>query len=85
MMNAFNYVMQRSNAYDALSCITDLYAVAGGGDVTVQHVEKLLRSKYSADLDEVLGEDSDFDFGRQLAKDFLKRTGFRKYLPRFIC
>lgn len=79
MLNAFNYVSQRSSPTDALSFITDLFAAVGDDAVSVRDVEQLLTKKYKADLDEVLGEDSDFDVGRQLSKDFLRRTGFRKY------
>jgi len=77
--NAFNYVSQRTNAYDALSFITDLFALVGDDEITVKDVENLLKKKFSADIEEVLGEDSDYDVGRQLTKDFLRRTGFRKY------
>ena len=78
VLNAFNFVSQRTNAYDGLSFITDLFALAGDSDVSIKDVEKLLHSKYKADLEEVLGEDSDFDVGRQLTKDFLRRAGLRK-------
>lgn len=46
-------------------------------------MEQLLTKKYKADLEEVLGEDSDYDVGRQLTKDLLRRTGFRK-LPQVL-
>ena len=78
VLNAFNYVSQRTNPADGLSFITDLFAVVGDEVVTVKDVEHMLKTKYSADLEEVLGEDSDYDVGRQLTKDFLSRTGFRK-------
>lgn len=78
MLNAFNYVAQRTNAADGLSFITDLFAVVDDKSITVDDVGKLLKKKFSADLEEVLGEDSDYDVGRQLTKDFLRRTGFRK-------
>ena len=79
VLNAFNYVSQRSSAYDGLSFITDLFAVVGDQEIAVKDVENLLKRKFSADIEEVLGEDSDYDVGRQLTKDFLRRTGFRKY------
>lgn len=78
MLNAFNYVAQRSTPIDALSFITDVFALVGDQEVVVRDVEQLLTKKFKADLDEVLGEDSDYDVGRQLTKDFLRRTGFRK-------
>jgi UDP-glucose:glycoprotein glucosyltransferase len=78
MLNAFNYVSQRTHATDGLSFITDLFALVGDNSIVVDDVGKLLKKKFSADLEDVLGEDSDYDVGRQLTKDFLRRTGFRK-------
>jgi UDP-glucose:glycoprotein glucosyltransferase len=51
-------------------------------DVTVEDVISLLSSKFrSADVDEIFGEDSEYDTGRRLARDFVERSGFRK-LPQ---
>lgn len=48
-------------------------------DVTVKDVISLLSTKYhSADVNEILGEDSEYDTGRRLARDFVERSGFRK-------
>lgn len=83
MLNAFNYVAQRTHATDGLSFITDLFALVGDNSIVVDDVGRLLKKKFSADLEDVLGEDSDYDVGRQLTKDFLRRTGFRK-LPQVL-
>jgi hypothetical protein len=48
-------------------------------DVMVDDVISLLSTKYrSADVEEIFGEDSEYDTGRRLARDFVERSGFRK-------
>lgn len=50
----------------------------GERDVEVQDVIKLLRVRYhSADTEEILGPDTDYDTGRKLASDFVQRSGLR--------
>ena len=52
------------------------HGTAGGRDVTVEDVERTLRQRYpSVDVDDVLGEDSDYDAGRTLARDYVTRLG----------
>lgn len=46
-------------------------------DVTVDDVKTQLKKQHGNVLQEVLGEDSDYDFGRQLSEDFVQRTGIR--------
>lgn len=43
--------------------------------VTVDDVKYQLQKKYTSDYDDILGEDSDYDFGRKLSEDFIQRTG----------
>lgn len=39
-----------------------------------------LKKQYGEEvMEDVLGEDSDFDFGRQLSQDFVQRCGFRTF------
>lgn len=53
-------------------------------DITVEDVRKLLKRKLSIfNVDDILGEDSDYDFGRSLAKDFVQRSGLRT-LPQAL-
>ena len=59
LLNAFNYVSQRTNVYDGLSFITDLYAVVADDEVYVRDVENLLKKKYSADVEEVFFHSND--------------------------
>jgi UDP-glucose:glycoprotein glucosyltransferase len=54
-------------------------AIKEDRDVFVDDVISLLRTKYrSADVEEIFGEDSEYDTGRRLARDFVERSGFRK-------
>lgn len=80
LMNAYNYIAANKEPYDALAFITDVYSRIDGDqdeDVTVEMVHKVFKSSYaSAKVDDVFEEDSEYDVGRQLAKDFVQRTGF---------
>lgn len=45
----------------------------------IQNQFKKARKELDADeINEILGEDSDYDYGRQLAEEFVKRLGFEK-------
>ncbi|KAF5304487.1 hypothetical protein FQA39_LY09683 [Lamprigera yunnana] len=70
---AFNYISQKQDHVSALSFLTSLYKSATGDTVTVEDVKRQL-NKYD-DFEEILGEDSAYDFGRQLTEDFVQRTG----------
>lgn len=43
-----------------------------------KYFEKSARDLNAEQIDEVLGEDSDYDYGRQLATEFVDRMGFEK-------
>lgn len=43
-----------------------------------KHFEKSAKELNAEQVDEVLGEDSDYDYGRQLATEFVERLGFEK-------
>ena len=48
--------------------------------INIAIIKKLIKSKDSkADIDYILGEESEYDVGRHLANDFIKRTGFTKF------
>ncbi|KAK4879085.1 hypothetical protein RN001_007231 [Aquatica leii] len=76
---AFNYVSQKYEAVSALAFLSSLYKSANGETVSVEDVKYQLKKKYDVDYDEVLGEDSAYDFGRQLTEDFIQRTGLRTF------
>lgn len=76
---AFNYVSQQKNAQEALGFLTDIYAQTENRDVSYGDVYAQLKrsfNKMSSDLiADILGEDSDYDYGQQLALEFLDRLG----------
>ncbi|KAF5269322.1 hypothetical protein FQR65_LT02624 [Abscondita terminalis] len=77
---AFNYVAQKQDAVAALSFLTALYKSTNGETVTVEDVKNQLKKKYDADdYEDIIGEDSAYDFGRQLTEDFIQRTGLRTF------
>ncbi|XP_030573163.1 UDP-glucose:glycoprotein glucosyltransferase [Drosophila novamexicana] len=78
---AFNYVSQQKDARAALSFLTDIYAAVGETEtVTKQHIVKQLTKEFSSlsstKAKELIGEESDYDYGRQLATEFVQRLGF---------
>lgn len=53
-------------------------------DIKVEDVISALKSKFpKADTEEILGEESAYDTGRILAREFVDRSGFRN-LPQVI-
>jgi UDP-glucose:glycoprotein glucosyltransferase len=78
LLNAFNYISGSKEPYDALAFITDVYSKGEDDeDVTVADVRETFMDSYGADvkLDDVFGEDSEYDVGRTLAEDFIIRSG----------
>lgn len=43
-----------------------------------KHFVKTVKELNAEQVDEVMGEDSDYDYGRQLALEFVERLGFEK-------
>ncbi|RZC41026.1 UDP-glucose:glycoprotein glucosyltransferase, partial [Asbolus verrucosus] len=82
MQCAFNYLSQKKNPLAALSFVK---TVLGSADeeVKVENVKDELKKQFGDDYLDVLGEDSDYDFGRQLAIDFIQRTG-QRVLPQAL-
>ncbi|XP_050087540.1 UDP-glucose:glycoprotein glucosyltransferase [Anopheles aquasalis] len=78
----FNYVHQKKSATEALGFLTDLFAATADRKVIrYADVRDVLRKKFNRlkleEVDEILGEDSDFDYGRQLAQEFIARLGLK--------
>ena len=81
LLDAFNYISGNSQPYDALAFITDVFAKVGDtADVTAKSVHDLFAQNYpkAGSLEDIFGEDSEFDVGRQLAADFFQRSGFKE-------
>ena len=84
--NAFNYISTTKESYDALAFITDVYSKGEEGEeVTLEQVRETFLDSYGADikLDDVFGEDSEYDVGRALAEDFVTRSGLGS-LPQVL-
>lgn len=79
----FNYVAQTSDGVKALNFLNNVLEAAKDEKVTVEDVKSVLEKKFNADVNDVLGEDSDYDFGRKLSADFVQRTGL-KVLPQAL-
>ncbi|XP_050308475.1 UDP-glucose:glycoprotein glucosyltransferase isoform X2 [Anthonomus grandis grandis] len=79
MLCAFNYVTQAKDSTAAYAFLTSVMSASDGEKVTVADVKKKLMAEFNDDPDDILGEDSDYDFGRQLAHDFIDRTGFKSF------
>jgi len=46
----------------------------------VEDIKKVIKSKdSSANVNYILGDESEYDVGRHLANDFIKRCGFKKF------
>lgn len=52
----------------------------GSNPITVDDVKEAIRARdSSANINYILGEESEYDVGRHLASDFVKRSGFNKF------
>lgn len=49
----------------------------------MEEIKEQLKKEFGDDPNDILGEDSDYDFGRQLSQDFVQRTGLRQ-LPQAL-
>lgn len=80
---AFNYVTQKKDARSALGFLTDIFAsVESNDEIKIKHIRAQLKKSFSSlsgsKVDEIMEEDSDYDYGRQLALEFVQRLGFDK-------
>ncbi|XP_018026730.1 UDP-glucose:glycoprotein glucosyltransferase 1 isoform X2 [Hyalella azteca] len=78
---AFNYVVQSYDGEEAnmkgFNFLQDLYS-AVGSDLTVDTITSFFKQRYkSEDIDDVFGDDSDFDVGRRVAREFIEKGGFK--------
>ncbi|XP_005180667.1 UDP-glucose:glycoprotein glucosyltransferase [Musca domestica] len=78
---AFNYLVQKKDARSALSFLTDIFAnVDAKQSVKRKHIKSQMKKTFEklsgSKIDAILDEDSDYDYGRQLALEFVERLGF---------
>lgn len=78
---AFNYMMQHQSPRSAIGFLTDIYSsVKPTKDVTVldikSEMKKSMKSLSAKEIESIIGEDSEYDYGFQLAREFIDRLGY---------
>ncbi|XP_052737381.1 UDP-glucose:glycoprotein glucosyltransferase [Bicyclus anynana] len=79
--SAFNYIAQdRNSNKEAFYFLNQLHSNQEES-VTLETVKKHLKKYTSSnvDLDEIISEDSEYNFGNQLAEEFVAKVGTNKY------
>ncbi|CAK9802630.1 UDP-glucose:glycoprotein glucosyltransferase [Anthophora quadrimaculata] len=78
--NAYHYFAEAKGSEHALQFLIDLGNYIGPEGVDVEDVKRAIRAQdSSANINYILGEESEYDVGRHLASDFVKRSGFKKF------
>lgn len=80
--SAFNYVAQDKNSNkEAFYFLTQFIEEGQKSDINLELVKKILRKYAKADtnLDEIIAEDSEYNFGKQLSREFVDKIGSNKY------
>lgn len=80
--SAFNYVAQERNSNkEAFYFLTQLMHPAQDEKLDIELVKKQLNkyTPFNANLDEIVSEDSEYNFGRQLSEEFVAKLGTNKY------
>ncbi|EMP29740.1 UDP-glucose:glycoprotein glucosyltransferase 2 [Chelonia mydas] len=77
LLRAFNYVAEESDTSQAFISMINMYHEMKDGEVfTVNHVRNVLRSEFPhADIQSILGVDSEYDEKRKAGVAFYKKTG----------
>ncbi len=92
-LEAFNYVAQEKSPYEGLSFLTEVIAnaMARGhqdlqpSDVIDHFKAKIIpHKKVAEEAEDVFGADSAYDTGRQLAWEFIQRTGLGSAFPKAL-
>ncbi|KAG7199513.1 hypothetical protein KM043_014130 [Ampulex compressa] len=78
--NAYHYFVETKGATDAINFLTVLGDYIGPDGIDVDGVKNAIKAQdSSANINYILGEESEYDIGRHLAGDFVKRSGFKKF------
>ncbi|CAH2068789.1 unnamed protein product, partial [Iphiclides podalirius] len=80
--SAFNYVAQEKNSNkEAFYFLTQLIHTAQDDKITLEQVKKQLRKYVSSgtNVDEIVSEDSEYNFGHQLAEEFISKIDSNNY------
>uniref|UniRef100_A0A8C3IG87 UDP-glucose ceramide glucosyltransferase-like 1 n=1 Tax=Chrysemys picta bellii TaxID=8478 RepID=A0A8C3IG87_CHRPI len=77
LLRAFNYIAEESDTSQAFISMINMYHKMKDGDIfTVNHVRNVLRSEFPhADIQSILGVDSEYDEKRKAGATFYKKTG----------
>uniref|UniRef100_A0A8C4VRH5 UDP-glucose ceramide glucosyltransferase-like 1 n=1 Tax=Gopherus evgoodei TaxID=1825980 RepID=A0A8C4VRH5_9SAUR len=77
LLRAFNYIAEESDTSQAFISMINMYHEMKDGEVfTVNHVRNVLRSEFPhADIQSILGVDSEYDEKRKAGATFYKKTG----------
>ncbi|CAG4963133.1 unnamed protein product [Parnassius apollo] len=80
--SAFNYIAQDKNSNkEAFFFLMQLIHSSQEDNITLEHVKNQLK-KYvssSTNVDDIVSEDSEYNFGHQLAEEFISKIGSNKY------
>ena len=85
-LNAFNYLKTHQTAPDALAFITQVYDGNSdeGSDIKLDEITAKFEAEFGSEkAKEVFENESEYDVGRTLAKDFLDRSGLDN-LPQVL-
>ncbi|XP_066600905.1 UDP-glucose:glycoprotein glucosyltransferase 1-like [Prorops nasuta] len=75
--SAFHYFVETKTPKEAMQFLADLGNYIGIFGADVNDVKKAIKGRdSSANINYILGEESEYDVGRHLASDFVKRSGF---------
>ncbi|CAH2099777.1 unnamed protein product [Euphydryas editha] len=80
--SAFNYVAQdRNSNKEAFYFLAQLLQSAPEDGVSFEHIKNHLKkyTSFNANLDDIISEDSEYNFGNQLAEEFVSKLGTDKY------
>ncbi|OAD52233.1 UDP-glucose:glycoprotein glucosyltransferase [Eufriesea mexicana] len=78
--NAYHYFAESKGSEHALQFLIDLGNYVGSEKMDVEDIKKAIKLQdSSANINYILGEESEYDVGRHLASDFVKRSGFKKF------
>ncbi|KAJ8734858.1 hypothetical protein PYW08_014108 [Mythimna loreyi] len=80
--SAFNYVAQEKNSNkEAYYFLTQLLNPPQDEKLSLEFVKKQLTkyTSFNTNLDDIISEDSEYNFGRQLADEFVSKIGTNKY------
>ncbi|XP_037871803.1 UDP-glucose:glycoprotein glucosyltransferase isoform X2 [Bombyx mori] len=80
--SAFNYIAQEKNSNkEAYYFLTQLLNPSGDDVLDINYVKKQLKrhATSGASVEDIISEDSEYNFGRQISEEFVSKLGSDKY------